>query len=124
MKKAFLFIVFLFAAANTYSQSSNYVQGYTNSYRTYVQYKFKTPPPSKNLDRHNTNPYPDSKYIIPVQYYHSKTISSGFTSSSSNTNPTHKSPSWYSYPTSNDIITGSKGGAYYINSNENKMYLN
>jgi hypothetical protein len=42
MKKAFLFIVFLFAAANSFAQSTVYVQGYTRSNGTYVQGHYRT----------------------------------------------------------------------------------
>ena len=44
MKKAFLFIVFLFAAANSFAQTSTYVSGYTKSNGTYVQGHYRTAP--------------------------------------------------------------------------------
>jgi hypothetical protein len=46
MKKAFFFIAFLFAAANSFAQTSTYVSGYTNSNGTYVQGYYRTTPMS------------------------------------------------------------------------------
>ena len=42
MKKAFLFILFLFAIANSFAQSVVYVHGYTRSNGTYVQGYYRT----------------------------------------------------------------------------------
>ena len=61
MKKVFLFIVFLFAAANSFAQSTVYVQGYTRSNITYVQGHYRTAPDATITNNWSTvgnvNPY-------------------------------------------------------------------
>lgn len=133
MKKAFLFIVFLFAAANSFAQSTVYVQGYTKSNGTYVQGHYRTTPNSTTLDNYSTqgnyNPYTGSYGTKPVQEYRpSSTYSSSYTSpstyssSSTYTTPVY-TPSTYSTPSYTPVYTGPRGGTYYINSNGNKTYV-
>jgi hypothetical protein len=110
MKKAFLFISFLFVTANSFSQV--YVQGYTKSNGTYVQGHYRTAPNYTRNDNYSTigniNPYngndgtkpADSYYITPTNY------------------------SVPSYSSNSTIYIGSRGGQYYINSNGNKTYIN
>lgn len=134
MKKAFLFIVFLFAAANSFAQTSTYVLGYTNSNGTYVQGHYRTAPNTTTLDNYSTqgnyNPYTGNYGTKPVQEYRpSSTYSSSYTSpsysSSSSTYSTPVySPSTYSSQSySTPVYTGPRGGTYYINSNGNKTYI-
>jgi hypothetical protein len=123
MKKAFLFIVFLFVAANSFAQSTVYVQGYTRSNGTYVQDHYRTAPSSKNYG--SSTRIAEYNFNTPVCIYRNRTNSpSGSYSSRVYTNPTHKSPSSESFSTNTSVYTGSRGGSYYINSNGNKTYIN
>ena len=107
MKKTFLFIVFLFAAANTFAQTSTYVSGYTNSNGTYVQGYYRTTPNSTRVDNYSTignrNPYTGSIGTKPVNDYRPVTT--------------------YSNSQSSPVYTGTRGGTYHINSNGNKTYI-
>ena len=107
MKKAFLFTVFLFSVANTFAQSSNYVQGYTRSNGTYVQGHYRTKPNSSKIVNYsaieNRNPYTGTIGTKPVYYYRPVTT--------------------YSNLQPSTVYTGSRGGTYYINSNGNKTYI-
>ena len=49
-----MFILFLFAIANSFAQSVVYVQGYTRSNGTYVQGYYRTAPNSTTLDNYST----------------------------------------------------------------------
>lgn len=117
MKKAFFFIAFLFAAANSFAQSSVYVSGYTNSVGTYVQGYYRTTPNNTRNDNYSTvgnvNPYTGSYGTKPADSYSSSTYSSPSYSSS------YSTPTYSSTP----VYTGSRGGQYYINSNGNKTYI-
>jgi len=111
MKKAFFFIAFLFAVANSFAQTSTYVSGYTNSHGTYVEGYYRTTPNYTRNDNYSTignvNPYTGSYGTKPAESYYS-------------------SSSYYSTPSyisSTPIYTGSRGGQYYINSNGNKTYI-
>jgi hypothetical protein len=119
MKKAFLIIVFLFAAANSFSQSTVYVKGYTKSNGSYTQGHYKTSPNSSKIDNYSTqgnyNPYTGSYGTKRVQEYRpTSTYSSFYTSPS-----TYTSSRTYTTP----VYTGPRGGTYYINSNGNKTYI-
>jgi hypothetical protein len=127
MKKAFLFIVFLFAAANSFAQSSVYVQGYTRSNGTYVQGHYRTAPDATITNNWSTvgnvNPYTGKPGTVS---YSSST--SSYSTYSSPSYSTYSSPSYststYSAPSySTPVYTGSRGGTYYINSNGNKTYI-
>lgn len=116
MKKAFFFIAFLFAAANSFAQTSTYVSGYTSSTGTYVQGYYRTTPNTTRNDNYstvgNTNPYTGT--------YGTKPADSYYVAPSTYTAPSYSS-STYSTPT--PVYTGSRGGQYYINSNGNKSYI-
>ena len=116
MKKLFFFIAFLFAAANSFAQTSTYVSGYTSSNGTYVQGYYRTTPNTTRNDNYstvgNTNPYTGS--------YGTKPADSYYVAPSTYTAPSYSS-STYSTPT--PVYTGSRGGQYYINSNGNKSYI-
>ena len=116
MKKLFFFIAFLFAAANSFAQTSTYVSGYTSSNGTYVQGSYRTTPNTTRNDNYstvgNTNPYTGS--------YGTKPADSYYVAPSTYTAPSY-SASTYSTPT--PVYTGSRGGQYYINSNGNKSYI-
>lgn len=107
MKKTFLFIAFLFAAANSFAQTSTYVSGYTNSIGTYVQGHHRTTPNSTRVDNYSTignrNPYTGTIGTKPVHDYRPVTT--------------------YSNSQSSTVYTGSRGGTYYVNSNGNKTYI-
>ena len=127
MKKAFLFIVFLFAAANSFAQSTVYVQGYTRSNGTYVQGHYRTAPDATITNNWSTvgnvNPYTGKPGTVS---YSSST--SSYSTYSSPSYSTYSSPSYststYSSPNySTPVYTGSRGGTYYINSNGNKTYI-
>ncbi|MEY3499412.1 MAG: hypothetical protein RL308_1081 [Bacteroidota bacterium] len=109
MKKLFFFIAFLFAAANSFAQTSTYVSGYTNSNGTYVQGYYRTTPNTTRNDNYSTvgnvNPYTGSYGTKPADSYYSS--------------PSYYSTSSYTTP----VYTGSRGGQYYINSNGNKSYI-
>jgi hypothetical protein len=109
MKKLFFFIAFLFAAANSFAQTSTYVSGYTNSNGTYVQGYYRTTPNTTRNDNYSTvgniNPYTGSYRTKPADSYYSS--------------PSYYSTSSYTTP----VYTGSRGGQYYINSNGNKSYI-
>ena len=127
MKKAFLVIVFLFAAANSFAQSTVYVNGHTKSNGTYVQGYHRTAPNSTTLDNYSTqgnyNPYRGNYGTKPVQEYRSSsTYSSSYSSSSTYTTPVYV-PSTYSTPSYTPVCTGPRGGTYYINSSGNKTYI-
>ncbi len=112
MKKLFFFIAFLFAAANSFAQTSTYVSGYTNSNGTYVQGYYRTTPNTTRNDNYSTvgnvNVYTGS--------YGTKQADSYYVTPSTYTTPTY-------YSTSTPVYTGSRGGQYYINSNGNKTYI-
>ncbi|WP_396138634.1 hypothetical protein [Flavobacterium sp.] len=127
MKKAFLFIVFLFAAANSFAQSTVYVQGYTRSNGTYVQGHYRTAPDATITNNWSTvgnvNPYTGKPGTVS---YSSST--SSYSTYSSPSYSTYSSPSYststYSSPSySTPVYTGSRGGTYYVNSNGNKTYI-
>jgi hypothetical protein len=128
MKKTFLFIVFLFAAANSFAQSTVYVQGYTRSNGSYVQGHYRTAPDATITNNWSTvgnvNPYTG----IPGTVSYSSSTSS-YSTYSSPSYSTYSAPSYstYSSPTyssySTPIYTGPRGGTYYINSNGNKTYI-
>ena len=137
MKKAFFFIAFLFAAANSFAQTSTYVSGYTNSNGTYVQGYYRTTPNTTRNDNYSTvgnvNPYTgtygtkpaDNYYVAPSTYsaptyYSTPTYSTPTYSTPTYSTPTYSTPT-YSTPT--PVYTGSRGGQYYINSNGNKSYI-
>jgi len=105
MKKLFFFIAFLFAAANSFAQTSTYVSGYTNRNGTYVQGYYRTTPNTTRNDNYstvgNTNPYTGTAGTKPADSY--------------STTPT--------YTTTTPVYTGPRGGQYYINSNGNKTYI-
>ena len=67
MKKLFFFIAFLFAAANSFAQTSTYVSGYTNSNGTYVQGYYRTTP--------NWLPVSLSRYLLLYSFFFSSPIS-------------------------------------------------
>jgi hypothetical protein len=129
MKKAFLFIVFLFAAANSFAQSTVYVQGYTRSNGTYVPAHYRTAP-DYSINNNwstvgNVNPYTGIPGTIPNTYSSSSYSSSTY---STPTYSTYSSPSYststYSLPSySTPVYTGPRGGTYYFNSNGNKTYI-
>ena len=133
MKKAFLFILFLFAIANSFAQSVVYVHGYTRSNGTYVQGYYRTAPNSTTLDNYSTkgnyNPYTGSYGTKSVQEYSSSsTYSSSYTPPSTYSSPTTQTtpvytPSTYRTPNYIPVYTGPRGGTYYINSNGNKTYI-
>lgn len=113
MKKAFFFIAFLFAAANSFGQVS--VSGYIRSNGTYVQPYQRTAPDVTRNNNYSTvgnvNPYTGTYGTKPAEsYYEAPTTYS---------TPT---PSYSSYSTT-PVYTGSRGGTYYINSNGNKSYI-
>ena len=112
MKKLFFFIVFLFAAANSFAQTSTYVSGYTNSNGTYVQGYYRTTPNTTRNDNYSTvgnvNPYTGTYGTKPADNYYVAPS-------------TYSAPTYYSTPT--PVYTGSRGGQYYINSNGNKSYI-
>jgi hypothetical protein len=122
MKKAFLFIVFLFAAANSFAQTTVYVQGYTRSNGIYVQDHYRTPPPSNNLGSYtHTTEY---KFNQPVCVYRQReTLPGGYYLSSSYSNPAHKISSDNNSQTNNPVYLGSKY-SYYIKSNCNTTNIN
>ena len=105
MKKLFFFTAFLFAAANSFAQTSTYVSGYTSSNGTNVQGYYRTTPNTTRNDNYstvgNTNPYTGTAGTKPANSYYST--------------PT--------YTTTTPVYTGSRGGQYYINSNGNKTYI-
>ena len=107
MKKTFLFIAFLFAAVNSFAQTSTYVSGYTNSNGTYVQGHHRTTPNSTRVDNYSTignrNPYTGTIGTKPVHDYRPVTT--------------------YSNSQSSTVYTRPRGGTYYINSNGNKTYI-
>lgn len=113
MKKAFFFIAFLFAAANTFAQTSTYVSGYTNSNGTYVQGYYRTTPNSTRNDNYSTvgnvNPYTGTYGTKPATTY---------APSSTYSTPTYSTPTY-----STTVYTGPRGGQYYYNSNGNKTYI-
>ena len=118
MKKVFFFIAFLFAAANSFAQSSVYVSGYTNSVGTYVQSYYRTAPNSTVNDNYSTvgniNSYTGSVGTLPRDTYYNTSSYSTPTYSSS-----YSTPAYSTTP----VYTGSRGGQYYINSNGNKTYI-
>jgi len=117
MKKAFFFIAFLFAAANSFAQSTVYVSGYTNSYGTYVQPYVRTSPNNTRNDNYSTvgniNPYTGSYGTKPADTYVPASTYSSYST------PTYYSTPSYTAP----VYTGPRGGTYYINSNGNKSYI-
>ena len=122
MKKLFFFIAFLFAAANSFAQTSTYVSGYTNSNGTYVQGYYRTTPNTTRNDNYstvgNTNPYTGSAGTKPTDSY--------YVAPSTYSAPSYGTSTYYSTPTysnSTPVYTGSRGGQYYINSNGNKTYI-
>jgi hypothetical protein len=119
MKKAFLIIVILFAAANSFSQSTVYVKGYTKSNGSYIQGHYKTSPNSSKVDNYSTqgnyNPYTGSYGTKPVQEYRPTSTYSNSNSPQSN----YSSSKSYTTP----VYSGPRGGTYYINSNGNKTYI-
>lgn len=129
MKKAFLFIVLLFAAANSFAQSTVYVQGYTRSNGTYVPAHYRTAP-DYTINNNwstvgNVNPYTGKAGTVPSTYSSSSYSSSTY---STPTYSTYSSPSYststYSSPSySTPVYTGPRGGTYYVNSNGNKTYI-
>jgi hypothetical protein len=135
MKKAILFIVFLFAAANSFAQSTVYVHGYTRSNGTYVQGHYRTAPDATRNNNWttvgNVNPYTGKAGTVPREYSSSSYSSSTYSSPSYSTYSvptyyTYSSPSYSTYSTSTystPVYTGSRGGTYYINSNGNKSYI-
>lgn len=118
MKKLFFFIAFLFAAANSFAQTSTYVSGYTNSNGTYVQGYYRTTPNTTRNDNYSTvgnvNPYTGSYGTKPADSYNSSSTYSPSSYSSSYSTPTYSST---------PVYTGSRGGQYYINSNGNRTYI-
>ena len=127
MKKAILFIVFLFAAANSFAQSTVYVQGYTRSNGTYVQGHYRTAPDATIINNWSTvgnvNPYTGKPGTVS---YSSST--SSYSTYSSPSYSTYSTPSYststYSSPSySTPVYTGPRGGTYYVNSNGNKTYI-
>lgn len=103
MKKILFTFGFLLIGAISFSQTKQvWVNGYTNSYGTYVQGYYKTV--SDNTATNNYN-------------------------YKNNTNPntgTQGTKSLYNNTTTTEnrtIYSGSKGGTYYINSNGNKVYV-
>jgi hypothetical protein len=105
MKKLFFFTAFLFAAANSFAQTSTYVSGYTNSNGTYVQGYNRTAPDNNRNNNYstvgNTNPYTGTAGTKPADSYYATST----------------------YTTTTPVYTGSRGGQYYINSNGNKSYI-
>lgn len=122
MKKTFLFIVFLFAAANSFAQTSTYVSGYTNSNGTYVQGYYRTTPNTTRNDNYSTvgnvNPYTGTYGTKPADNFY--VAPSTYSAPTYYSTPTYTTPT-YSTPT--PVYTGSRGGQYYINSNGNKSYI-
>ncbi len=111
MKKLLFITAFLFAAANSFAQTSTYVSGYTNSNGTYVQAYYRTTPNTTRNDNYSTvgnvNPYSGTYGTKPADSY-------------------YVAPPTYTVPTnstSTPVYTGSRGGQYYINSNGNKSYI-
>ena len=140
MKKAILFIVFLFAAANSFAQSSVYVQGYTKSNGTYVASHYRTAPNNSLLDNYSTrgnyNPYTGNYGTRDVYSSSSNVLLSGSNLSSLLDSPSSRSTDFYnttystpSYNYNNyateykPVYVGPRGGTYYINSNGNKTYF-
>lgn len=120
MKKAFIFIAFLFAAAISFAQTSTYVSGYTKSNGTYVQGYYRTTPNYTRNDNYSTvgnvNPYTGTPGTKPADNY--------YVAPSTYTAPTYSAPTYSSTSTySTPVYTGSRGGQYYINSNGNKTYI-
>lgn len=122
MKKLFFFIAFLFAAANSFAQTSTYVSGYTNSSGTNVQGYYRTTPNTTLNDNYstvgNTNPYTGSAGTKPADSYY--VAPSAYSASSYGTSTYYSTPT---YSNSTPVYTGSRGGQYYINSNGNKTYI-
>jgi hypothetical protein len=91
-----------------YSNSNpnvRYQQGYTKKNGTYVQTHYKTQSNKTNIDNYSTkgniNPYTGKKGYKAQDY----------------------SPDANNYGKGKQIITGSRGGQYYINKNGNKTYV-
>ena len=110
MKKLFFFIAFLFATANSFSQV--YVSGYTTNNGTYVSGYTRSSPTYSNTS-YSTPSYSYSSYSTP-----------SYSSSSSYSTPSYTTPSYCTYRSyTTPVYTGSRGGAYYVNSNGNKTYI-
>ena len=122
MKKAFFFIAFLFAAANSFAQTSTYVSGYTSSNGTNVQGYYRTTPNTTRNDNYSTvgnvNPYTGTSGTKPADSYY--VAPSTYSASSYGTSTYYSTPT---YSNSTPVYTGSRGGQYYINSNGNKTYI-
>lgn len=125
MKKAFLFIVFLFAAANSFAQTSTYVSGYTKSNGTYVQGHYRTAPDATITNNWSTvgnvNPYTGIPGTVSYSSSYSTYSSPSYSNYSAPSYSTYSSPTYSTYST--PIYTGPRGGTYYINSNGNKTYI-
>ena len=125
MKKAFLFIVFLFAAANSFAQTSTYVSGYTKSNGTYVQGHYRTAPDATITNNWSTvgnvNPYTGKPGTVSYSSSYSTYSSPSYSNYSAPSYSTYSSPTYSTYST--PIYTGPRGGTYYINSNGNKTYI-
>jgi hypothetical protein len=126
MKKLFFFIAFLFAAANSFAQTSTYVSGYTNSNGTYVQGHYRTAP-DYTINNNwttvgNVNPHTGRAGTIPRSSSYSSTYYTApvYTPSYYSTSTTYTIPT---YTSTNTLYTGPRGGTYYINSNGNKTYI-
>ncbi|SNC67903.1 hypothetical protein SAMN06265337_2111 [Hymenobacter gelipurpurascens] len=104
MKKT-LFTLAVLLGAVTLSNAQVYQSGYTKSNGTYVEGHYKSTRNSTNTDNYstqgNTNPYSGSTGYKARDY----------------------SQDAYNYGSGKNVQTGSRGGQYYINSNNNKTYV-
>ena len=149
MKKILFTFGFLLIAAISFSQTKQvWVNGYTNSYGTYVAGYYKTVLDNNATTNYNNidnvkvnsetqnnqvwvNGYTNSYGTYVAGYY--KTVSDNTATNNynykNNINPNTgtqgtKSLYYNTTPTENrTLYTGSKGGTYYINSSGNKVYV-
>jgi hypothetical protein len=103
MKKFIVLAAALFFGFNAFSQT--YVKGYVKSNGTYTSGYYRSERNNTNTDNWstsgNTNPYTGT----------SGSVAPDYSSRASN------------YGSGSTIYTGSRGGQYYINSNNNKTYV-
>ncbi|MDL2308832.1 hypothetical protein LJC68_04000 [Bacteroidales bacterium OttesenSCG-928-B11] len=103
MKKLIVSIIALFLCTAAFSQT--YVSGYYKSNGTYVQPHYRTTKDNTNHNNWstsgNTNIYTGTKGSVAKDY----------------------SPQATNYGQGKTIYTGSQGGQYYYNSNNNKTYI-
>ena len=108
MKKIFLILIIVLVALSGNAQINpnvKYQRGYYKKNGTYVQPHYKTMPNKTNADNYstkqNTNTYTEKKGYKAKDY----------------------TPEAQNYGKGKTIITGNKGGQYYINDKGNKVYV-